>query len=104
MLEGLSFVHLLLIVVVAAEFALPVVVIVLVVRYVQGRNRPDPRAILAERLARGEITVDEFHAAMSAIAQPPASSSWGEGWTTPRPGASADAEPTRPPEPPAPGR
>jgi hypothetical protein len=104
MLLGFSFVHLLLIFVIAAMWAIPIVILVLVVRHVQGRNRPDPRAILAERLARGEITVDEFHAAMSAIAQPPASSSWGEGWTTPRPGASADAEPTRPPEPPAPGR
>jgi len=33
---------------------------------------PDPRTVLADRLARGEITKDEFDAAMRALGYPAA--------------------------------
>ena len=46
--------------------ALPIAIVVLLVR-VARRPAPDPRALLAERLARGEITRDEFDAAMRAL-------------------------------------
>ncbi len=46
--------------------ALPVAIILLVV---QAARRPpaDPRAVLADRLARGEITRDEFDTATRAL-------------------------------------
>ena len=68
MLEGLSLVHLFFILVIAGvEFGIPILLIVLIVRYLRGRNRPDPRAILADRLARGEITREQFDTAMQAL-------------------------------------
>lgn len=45
--------------------AIPVVVIVLLVQ--AGRRPPDPRTTLADRLARGEITREEFDVAMRAL-------------------------------------
>jgi uncharacterized membrane protein len=87
MLLGLSFAHLLLIFVIAAMWAIPIVAVVVILRSLRGRNRPDPRAILAERLARGEIKVDEFNAAMHALAGPAASRPWGDGGQPPRDGS-----------------
>jgi len=92
MFEGLSLVHLFFILVIAVvEFGIPILLIVLIVRYLQGRNRPDPRAILADRLARGEITREQFDTAMQALglvgpANPPGPTTWG-GPTNPPPGA-----------------
>jgi uncharacterized membrane protein len=55
----------------AALIALPVVLLIVVVRAVASRttarSTPDPRAVLAERLARGEITRAEFDTAMRAL-------------------------------------
>ena len=38
-----------------------------VVRLFAGSSSPNPRAILADRLARGEITREEFDTAMRAL-------------------------------------
>lgn len=38
-----------------------------IVRLFTGASSPDPRAILAERLARGEITPEAFDTAMRAL-------------------------------------
>ena len=65
-LEGLSPVHLLLILVI---IAIPVVVLVVLLRAATGARRPDPSAILAVRLARGEITREDFDTAMRALGQ-----------------------------------
>jgi uncharacterized membrane protein len=46
--------------------ALPIAIVVLLVRAVR-RPAPDPRATLAERLASGEITREEFDTAMRAL-------------------------------------
>jgi uncharacterized membrane protein len=67
--------------IIAAMIGVPILVLVLVVR----GSRPvspqagpswgtaDPRAVLAERLARGEITREEFDTAMRALGYlPPA--------------------------------
>jgi len=68
MFEGLSAIHLLFILAIAAvELGIPILALVLIIRYVQSRSRPDARAILAERLARGEITREQFGTAMHAL-------------------------------------
>jgi uncharacterized membrane protein len=64
---GLTPLHLLLVLVIAAIWVVPIVVIVLAVARVRRPGPPDPRAILAERLARGEITREQFDAAMQAL-------------------------------------
>jgi len=92
MIEGLSPVHLFLMLVVAAQVAIPILIVVLIVRYFVGRSRPDPRAILADRLARGEITREQFDTAMQALglggpANPPGPTTWGGPGQTPPPGA-----------------
>jgi uncharacterized membrane protein len=46
--------------------ALPVAVVLLLIRAGK-RSNADPRATLADRLARGEITRDEFDTAMRAL-------------------------------------
>jgi uncharacterized membrane protein len=59
--------------------AIPVAIVVLLVVLVRRANQaprppagwgPDPRAVLADRLARGEITRDEFDTAMRALGIP----------------------------------
>ena len=76
---GFQPVHLVFILVILAEFAIPILVIVLIVRYVMRRNRPDPRVILAERLARGEISREQFDTAMQALGLggPAGPTTWG---------------------------
>jgi uncharacterized membrane protein len=80
---GLSAAHLVLILVVVLITAIPVAVIVVLVRLAARRVPPDPSAILARRLALGEITREDFDTAMRALglAAPP---SWGG--PTPRDG------------------
>jgi hypothetical protein len=73
---GLSPLHLL---VILAIYALPVAFVVLLVMAVR-RRPPDPRAVLAARLARGEITREQFDTAMVALGfapEPPPPSAWG---------------------------
>jgi hypothetical protein len=52
---------------VVAVYALPVIVIVWVIQALRQARRPDPRAVLAHRLSRGEITPQEFDTAMRAL-------------------------------------
>jgi uncharacterized membrane protein len=96
-LEGLSPIHFILILAVSALMLGPVVVLVLFLRAAQGPRRPDPRAVLADRLARGQITPDEFATAMRALGLGP-SSSWGSSAepTTWGAGAAAQAPPSDP--------
>jgi uncharacterized membrane protein len=57
-------------VIIAVLVAIPVLAVVLFVRWASDRGRssvPDPRAVLAERLAQGEITVGQFRTAMAAL-------------------------------------
>jgi uncharacterized membrane protein len=65
---GLEFVVLLLAV---ALFAVPIILALLLARAATGRSSaprsPDPRAVLADRLARHEITQAEFDTAMRAL-------------------------------------
>ncbi len=69
--------ELVIVVLIAAMIALPIVIIVLLARGAfrtpAGPMAPDPRVVLAERLARREITQDEFDTAMRALgfATPP---------------------------------
>jgi uncharacterized membrane protein len=53
-----------------AVYGLPFLAVVWVIRALRQARRPDPRAVLAERLARGEITRDEFDTAMRALGLP----------------------------------
>ncbi len=64
---GLSPLHLLLII---AIYAVPVAFIALLVMAVR-RRPPDPRAVLADRLARGEINREQFDVAMGALGLAP---------------------------------
>ncbi len=73
-----------------ATFGIPIAVIVLLVMLVRRSNRPslppagwgpDPRAVLGDRLARGEITLEEYDTAMRALGIPAA----------PRPGGPSGA-------------
>ena len=48
---------------------LPASIVIALIRAIRNR-RPDPRTILAERLARHEITQDEFETAMRALGLP----------------------------------
>ena len=57
---------LMMLVVAFMTLALPIAVIVLLVGAGR-RAAPDPRAILADRLAKGEITREEFDVAMRAL-------------------------------------
>jgi uncharacterized membrane protein len=74
--------ELMLLMIIFAMFCVPVLILVLVVRSMRGDPPApvpwtaagavpppgsDPRALLAERLARGEITRDQFDTAMSAL-------------------------------------
>ena len=74
--------ELILLIVMFAMLGIPVVILVLVVRSMRSSPpasvpwapatsvspaAPDPRAILAERLARGEITRDQFDTAIAAL-------------------------------------
>ncbi len=95
MLAGLSPIHLILILTVGALVLGPIVVLVLFLRAAQGHQRPDPRAVLADRLARGVITPDEFATAMRALGLGP-SSNWGPSAapTTWGSGAAAQAPPS----------
>ncbi len=56
---------------IAAMIAVPILLAVLLVRAVAGRGQvsqsPDPRTVLADRLARGQITQAEFETAMRAL-------------------------------------
>lgn len=52
---------------VIAMWAVPVMVVVWVIQALRQARRPDPRAILAHRLSRGEITPQEFDTAMRAL-------------------------------------
>ena len=58
--------QLMVLVVAVMTLALPIAIVVLLVR-VARRPAPDPRAGLAERLTRGEITREEFDTAMRAL-------------------------------------
>jgi uncharacterized membrane protein len=55
----------------AAMVAVPILLVVLLVRALAGRGRAepgaDPRIVLADRLARGQITQAEFDTAMHAL-------------------------------------
>jgi uncharacterized membrane protein len=74
--------ELILVLIMFAMLGIPVVILVLVVRSMRSSPpapvpwapvtgassaAPDPRAILAERLARGEITRDQFDTALRAL-------------------------------------
>ncbi len=58
--------QLMVLVVAVMTIALPVVVIALLVR-ARRRPAPDPRATLADRLAKGEITREEFETGMRTL-------------------------------------
>jgi uncharacterized membrane protein len=65
--------ELVILVIIATQLAIPVLVVVLLVRWARDRGRnsvPDPRAVLAERLAQGEITEEQFRTAMEALGYP----------------------------------
>jgi hypothetical protein len=64
---GLTPAHFLLIMMVAA---VPIALLALLVLAARSRP-PDPRVVLAGRLARGEITREEFDTAMSALGLTP---------------------------------
>jgi hypothetical protein len=53
------------------------------------------------RLARGEIGVEEFNAAMRVLAGPPAAGRWGGGGMEPPPASSSGDERRVPPDPPS---
>jgi uncharacterized membrane protein len=60
-------------VILAVLVAVPVLAVVLLVRWAAARGRssvPDPRAVLAERFAQGEITEEQFRTAMEALGHP----------------------------------
>jgi uncharacterized membrane protein len=60
--------------VVLVGFVLPIVLVVLMVRWWVNRDRSgteDPGALLRDRLARGEITQEEFDAGLVALGYPP---------------------------------
>lgn len=60
--------------VVLVGFVLPIVLVVLLVRWWVNRDRrgtEDPGALLRDRLARGEITQDEFDAGLVELGYPP---------------------------------
>jgi hypothetical protein len=105
MLAGLSFIHLFWLVVIAAMWIVPIAVVVYVVQHVRRAGQQDPRATLAERLHRGEITREEFDVAMRAMGAPPATVSWaqppahpvGAVPAPPAPPASGPSEPLGPP-------
>lgn len=73
----------------AATLAVPVGIVVLLVILLRSGDKPrppagwgpDPRAVLGDRLARGEITLDEYDTAMRALGIPAA----------PRPGGPSGA-------------
>ncbi len=50
-----------------AVYALPIYAVLWIVRSLRAARRPDPAAILATRLSRGEITREEFDTAMRAL-------------------------------------
>ncbi len=75
MVAELSPLHLLLVLVIAALVLAPVVILGMLLVAVRRREQPDPRALLAERLARGEISREDFDTAMRALAAGQASSS-----------------------------
>ena len=93
MLLGLTPVHLVFILAIAVvEFGIPILALVVIIRYVQGRNRPDPASVLAQRLARGEITREQFDTAMQALGlagptNPSGPTTWGPPTGGPPPGA-----------------
>jgi uncharacterized membrane protein len=63
-----------LVVLVIAGFVVPIIIAVALVRWWINRDRTptqDPGAILRDRLARGEITQDQFDAALVALGYPP---------------------------------
>ena len=74
---GLSPLHFLL---VFGTLAIPLAFLALLVQAVRSRP-PDPRAVLADRLARGEITREQFDTAMAALGYGPDAPSrpgWGD--------------------------
>lgn len=70
MLEGLSIVHIFWLLVGIAVWVVPIVLIVQFLTRVRGAVQPDPRALLADRLHKGEITREQFDAAMEALNGP----------------------------------
>jgi uncharacterized membrane protein len=67
---GVSPFDLLFTILIVAVYAVPVLIVLLLVRVLRAARRPDPRAVLAERLARHEITQQEFDTAMRALGLP----------------------------------
>ena len=60
--------------VVLVGFVLPIVLVALLFRWWANRGRrgtSDPGALLRDRLARGEITQEQFDAGMVALGYPP---------------------------------
>jgi uncharacterized membrane protein len=55
---------------VAIYVVIPVMILWVLVRTIRGLRRPDPRTILADRLARHEITQADFETAMRALGLP----------------------------------
>lgn len=52
---------------IVALIAIPVLLLLALLRYLSRPAAPDPAVILNGRLARGEITPDEFETAMTAL-------------------------------------
>jgi uncharacterized membrane protein len=60
--------------VVLVGFVLPILLVLLLIRWWTARGRggtQDPGALLRDRRARGEITQEEFDAGMAALGYPP---------------------------------
>jgi uncharacterized membrane protein len=69
--NGVGAPELIILLIIAAMLVVPAVIVVMLVLSIAARSsegtRPDPRAVLAERLANGQITRAEFDAAMRAL-------------------------------------